>query len=72
VLEPYHAVVVFASEVHRSLVLLACESAGFEPHVDHSSDDFRAIVALVAAGGGVALVPRSALHGAMLAGASPN
>jgi DNA-binding transcriptional LysR family regulator len=36
--------------------------------VDHSSDDFRAIVALVAAGSGVALVPRSALHGAMLAG----
>ncbi|MDN5856093.1 MAG: LysR family transcriptional regulator substrate-binding protein, partial [Actinomycetia bacterium] len=29
----------------------------------HRSDDFRAIVALVAAGAGVSLAPRSALHG---------
>ncbi|WP_083753287.1 LysR family transcriptional regulator [Actinosynnema sp. ALI-1.44] len=30
------------------------------PHITHTSDDFRAIVALVAAGAGVALVPRNA------------
>jgi DNA-binding transcriptional LysR family regulator len=44
-------------------VLLACEHAGFAPRLVHSSDDFRAVVALAAAGAGVALVPRSALSG---------
>ncbi|MFC5908369.1 LysR family transcriptional regulator [Streptacidiphilus monticola] len=45
------------------VVLLACENAGFQPHLVHSSDDFRAVVALASAGAGVALVPRSALRG---------
>ncbi|OIV38691.1 LysR family transcriptional regulator [Mangrovactinospora gilvigrisea] len=39
----------------------ACERAGFEPAVVHWSDDFSAVVALAAAGAGVALVPRTAL-----------
>jgi DNA-binding transcriptional LysR family regulator len=47
----------------HDVVLLACEAAGFEPRLVHSSDDFRAVVALAAAGAGVALVPRSALGG---------
>lgn len=47
----------------HDVVLLACEQAGFEPRLLHSSDDFRAVVALAGAGAGVALVPRSALHG---------
>lgn len=42
---------------------LACEGAGFRPTMRHSSDDFRAVASLVGAGAGVALVPRSALHG---------
>ena len=42
----------------RDVVLLACEQAGFQPRVVHQSDDFRAVAALVAAGGGVSLVPR--------------
>lgn len=42
---------------------LACERAGFRPTMRHSSDDFRAVASLVGAGAGVALVPRSALHG---------
>jgi len=67
-LEAYRWITPWPGNPCHDVVLLACESAGFEPRVDHSSDDFRAIVALVAAGGGVALVPRSALHGAMLAG----
>lgn len=49
-------------------VLLACELAGFQPRVAHSSDDFRAVVALAGAGAGVALVPRSALRGMELRG----
>ncbi|WP_433548970.1 LysR family transcriptional regulator [Streptomyces sp. CA-294286] len=47
----------------HDMVLLACELAGFQPRLKHSSDDFRAVVALAGAGTGVALVPRSALRG---------
>jgi DNA-binding transcriptional LysR family regulator len=39
----------------------AVEAAGGNPRITHTSDDFRAIIALVAAGAGVALVPRNAL-----------
>ncbi|MFI6289175.1 LysR substrate-binding domain-containing protein [Streptomyces sp. NPDC051018] len=52
----------------HDMVLLACELAGFQPRLVHSSDDFRAVVALAAAGAGVALVPRSALRGTELKG----
>lgn len=51
----------------HDVVLLACEYAGFQPRLVHSSDDFRAVVALASAGAGVALVPRSALRGTDLA-----
>ena len=44
----------------RDVVLLACEQAGFQPRIAHTSDDFRAVAALVAAGAGVSLVPRLA------------
>jgi DNA-binding transcriptional LysR family regulator len=47
----------------RDVVLLACESAGYVPGIVHVSDDFRAVAALVAAGAGVALVPRDAPTG---------
>ncbi|MFI1523415.1 LysR family transcriptional regulator [Kitasatospora cineracea] len=47
----------------HDVVLLACEHAGFQPRLVHSSDDFRAVTALASAGAGVALVPRSALRG---------
>ncbi|MEU8592000.1 LysR family transcriptional regulator [Streptomyces sp. NPDC048664] len=52
----------------HDVVVLACEHAGFQPRFEHSSDDFRAVVALASAGAGVALVPRSALRGMDLAG----
>ncbi|MFD3406885.1 LysR family transcriptional regulator [Kribbella sp. NPDC058693] len=45
----------------RDVVVLACEQAGFQPRIVHQSDDFRAVAALVAAGGGVSLVPRLAV-----------
>ncbi|QMU77646.1 LysR family transcriptional regulator [Streptacidiphilus sp. PB12-B1b] len=47
----------------HDVVVLACEFAGFQPRLAHSSDDFRAVAALAGAGAGVALVPRSALRG---------
>ncbi|MDA0634296.1 LysR substrate-binding domain-containing protein [Nonomuraea sp. MCN248] len=46
----------------REVISFACERAGFSPRFAHCSDDFRAVVALVAAGAGVALVPRLALR----------
>ncbi|WP_166024561.1 LysR family transcriptional regulator [Streptomyces chilikensis] len=52
----------------HDVVVLACENAGFQPDFDHSSDDFRAVVALASADAGVALVPRSALRGMDLTG----
>ncbi|MFG2640282.1 LysR family transcriptional regulator [Streptomyces sp. NPDC048370] len=50
----------------HDVTVLACEYAGFAPRIEHSSDDFRAVVALASAGAGVALVPRSALRGTTL------
>ncbi|MGY5137758.1 LysR substrate-binding domain-containing protein, partial [Streptomyces nigrescens] len=52
----------------HDVVVLACEYAGFQPRLEHSSDDFRAVVALASAAAGVALVPRSALRDVDLTG----
>ncbi|AJF63602.1 LysR family transcriptional regulator [Streptomyces vietnamensis] len=52
----------------HDVTVLACEYAGFTLNPEHSSDDFRAVVALAAASAGVALVPRSALRGMELGG----
>jgi DNA-binding transcriptional LysR family regulator len=38
-----------------------CQSAGFSPRIRHHADDFATVLALVAAGQGVALVPQLAL-----------
>ncbi|SDP70856.1 DNA-binding transcriptional regulator, LysR family [Actinopolyspora xinjiangensis] len=51
----------------REVAQTCFADAGFAPRITHTSDDFHAVVALVAAGTGVALVPRSAIpaeHGA--------
>jgi DNA-binding transcriptional LysR family regulator len=42
----------------HSVAVLACRAAGFTPLTRHHADDFTAVLALVAAGQGVALVPR--------------
>ncbi|MFI9008613.1 LysR family transcriptional regulator [Actinosynnema sp. NPDC053489] len=55
----------------RDVVQLACEHAGFAPRITHTSDDFRAIGALVHAGAGVALVPRNAVRGVPVRGTAP-
>jgi DNA-binding transcriptional LysR family regulator len=45
----------------RQMTIRACEAAGFTPHTRHEIDDFPTVLALVAAGQGVALVPELAL-----------
>ncbi|MEV2238763.1 LysR family transcriptional regulator [Micromonospora sp. NPDC049891] len=45
----------------HSVTLHACELAGFRPTVRHHADDFTAVLALVAAGQGVGLVPQLAV-----------
>ncbi|MBB5960529.1 DNA-binding transcriptional LysR family regulator [Saccharothrix tamanrassetensis] len=55
----------------RDVVELACGEAGFAPGITHTSNDFRAIGALVDAGAGVALVPRHALRGTPVRGTAP-
>lgn len=52
----------------HDVIAFACERAGFSPRFAHCSDDFRAVVALVGAGAGVALVPRLALRDMALSG----
>jgi DNA-binding transcriptional LysR family regulator len=47
---------------HR-MTIRACEAAGFTPRVRHQVDDFTAMLALVAIGQGVALVPQLGVTG---------
>ena len=42
-------------------VVRSCHAAGFEPRVAFESDDYQTVQGLVAAGVGVALIPRMAL-----------
>ncbi|TDD00914.1 LysR family transcriptional regulator [Nonomuraea deserti] len=44
----------------HTMAIRACQAAGFEPVVRHHIDDFDTVLAFVAAGQGVALVPRLA------------
>lgn len=44
----------------HTVALQACRAAGFTPRIRHHADDFVTILALVAAGQGVALVPQLA------------
>lgn len=48
----------------HSLVLRACEADGFTPRIRHYADDFGTVLALVAAGQGVSLIPQLGLTGA--------
>ncbi|TVZ01373.1 LysR family transcriptional regulator [Trebonia kvetii] len=42
----------------HTLVLRACEANGFTPRIRHHADDFGTVLALVAAGQGVSLIPQ--------------
>ncbi|MED7954110.1 MULTISPECIES: LysR substrate-binding domain-containing protein [unclassified Streptomyces] len=46
-----------AGTLCHTMAVRACESAGFAPRIRHQIDDFATVLALVAAGQGVALVP---------------
>jgi DNA-binding transcriptional LysR family regulator len=48
----------------HTLVLRACEASGFTPRIRHHADDFGTVLALVAAGQGVSLVPQLGVAGA--------
>jgi DNA-binding transcriptional LysR family regulator len=43
------------------MTMRLCQAAGFSPRIRHRADDFATVLALVAAGQGVALVPQLAL-----------
>jgi DNA-binding transcriptional LysR family regulator len=45
----------------HTMTVRLCQAAGFTPRIRHYADDFAAVLALVAAGQGVALVPGLAL-----------
>jgi DNA-binding transcriptional LysR family regulator len=47
----------------HTVTMRICGAAGFAPAVRHHADDFTAVLALVAAGLGVAVVPRLAVPG---------
>ncbi len=47
----------------HSLIIRACEASGFTPRIRHYADDFGTVLALVAAGQGVSLVPQLGLTG---------
>jgi DNA-binding transcriptional LysR family regulator len=42
----------------HTMAVRACQAAGFTPRIRHHADDFMTVLALVAAGQGVALVPQ--------------
>jgi DNA-binding transcriptional LysR family regulator len=46
---------------YQRILLHSCQNAGFEPRIAYHTDDYRAIQAFVAAGLGVAMLPRLAL-----------
>jgi DNA-binding transcriptional LysR family regulator len=48
----------------HSLIIRACEASGFTPRIRHYADDFGTVLALVAAGQGVSLIPQLGLTGA--------
>ena len=47
----------------HSLIIRACEAQGFTPRIRHYADDFGTVLALVAAGQGVSLIPQLGLSG---------
>jgi DNA-binding transcriptional LysR family regulator len=47
----------------HTMVIRACQASGFTPRVRHHADDFATVLALVAAGQGVSLVPRLGVTG---------
>lgn len=55
----------------RGQLVAACESAGFTPRIDFATDDYPAVVGLVGAGLGVAVLPQLAIESVRPRGARP-
>ncbi len=53
-------IVASPGTVCHAVALQVCRAAGFTPRIRHHADDFGAVLALVAAGQGVAIVPQLA------------
>ncbi|MFI6446970.1 LysR family transcriptional regulator [Kitasatospora sp. NPDC050543] len=51
-------IVATPSTLCHAMAVRACQAAGFAPRIRHQVDDFATVLALVAAGQGVALVPQ--------------
>jgi DNA-binding transcriptional LysR family regulator len=47
----------------HTLVIRACQASGFTPRIRHHADDFATVLALVAAGQGVSLIPQLGVPG---------
>ena len=47
----------------HTMVIRACQACGFTPRVRHHADDFATVLALVAAGQGVSLIPQLGVTG---------
>lgn len=47
----------------HAMTVRACQAAGFAPRIRHRVDDFATVLALVAAGQGVAVVPQLGIAG---------
>ncbi len=52
----------------RRHLVEVCEDAGFSPRIDYATDDYPAVIGLVGAGLGVALLPELALAGPSVGG----
>lgn len=48
----------------HTMVVRTCQACGFTPRIRHYADDFATVLALVAAGQGVSLVPQLGVTGA--------
>ncbi|KAF0845502.1 LysR family transcriptional regulator [Nocardia caishijiensis] len=46
----------------HTMTIRACQATGFTPRVRHHADDFDTVLALVAAGAGIAIIPGLALY----------
>jgi DNA-binding transcriptional LysR family regulator len=47
----------------HTMIIRACQASGFTPRIRHYADDFATVLALVAAGQGVSLIPRLGVTG---------
>ena len=47
----------------HTMVIRACQAQGFTPRIRHHADDFATVLALVAAGQGVSLIPQLGVEG---------